>query len=94
MRITAGLRDVWPAVVELGWKHDVEHRLPGVAADHTAAFDAAMIVVDQVLEASGLQRPDVAAAAGGGRDGHHGEPFDALLAEMQGLAREHPEGRW
>lgn len=93
-RMTAGLADVWPAVAELGEVHEVERELPGVAADHAAAFDDAMGVVDQVLGMAGLQRPDAAPAAGGGRDGRHGEPFAALLAELQSLAREHPEGRW
>jgi ring-1,2-phenylacetyl-CoA epoxidase subunit PaaC len=93
-RLIAGLRGVWPAVAELGEVHDVERRLPGVAADHAAAFDDAMGIVGRVLETAGLESPDVPPAVGGGRDGRHGEPFAALLAEMQGLAREHPEGRW
>ena len=93
-RITAGLRDVWPAVAELGEVHEVERRLPGVAADHAAALDDAMGVIDQVLETADLERPGVVAAPGGGRDGQHSEPFETLLAEMQGLAREHPGGRW
>jgi ring-1,2-phenylacetyl-CoA epoxidase subunit PaaC len=93
-RMIAGLQDVWPAVAELGGVHDVERRLPGVAADHAAAFDVAMSIVDQVLDTAGLEPPDFAPAAGNGRDGRHSEPFGAFLAEMQGLAREHPEGRW
>ena len=74
--------------------HEVDTRLPDVAADHAAAFHDAMSVVDEVLEMAGLQHPDVAPAAGGGRDGRHSEPFAALLAELQVLARDHPEGRW
>ena len=93
-RMIAGLQDVWPAVAELGEVHDVQRRLPGVAADHAAAFGEAMSVIRQVLATAGLEQPDVAPAAGGGRDGRHGEPFAALLAELQILARAHPEGRW
>jgi ring-1,2-phenylacetyl-CoA epoxidase subunit PaaC len=93
-RMIAGLREVWPDVAELGDVHDVERRLPGVAADHAAAFDDTMRVVDQVLEAAGLERPDIDPAPGGGRDGRHTESFGELLADMQGLAREHPMGRW
>ncbi len=93
-RMTAGLAAVWPAAAELGEVHDVERRLPGVSAEARAARDAAMEVIEQVLRMAGLDRPDVPAAAGGGRDGIHGEPFADLLAEMQSIAREHPMGRW
>jgi ring-1,2-phenylacetyl-CoA epoxidase subunit PaaC len=93
-RMTAALQDVWPDVAELGEEHDVARRLPGVAADHAEAFGDAMGVVDQVLATAGLDRPEVSSAPGGGRDGRHGEPFVELLTEMQGLARQHPRGRW
>ena len=48
-RMIAGLRDVWPDVAELQ------------GTDPAEAFDEAMQVVDQVLDAAGLERPDVAA---------------------------------
>jgi ring-1,2-phenylacetyl-CoA epoxidase subunit PaaC len=81
-RMIAGLETVWPDVAELS------------GTDPTDAFDDAMRVIDQVLDAAGLERPDIASAAGGGRDGIHTDGFPALLEEMQGLAREHPMGRW
>lgn len=81
-RMIAGLRVVWPDVAELA------------GTDPAEAFDEAMHVVDQVLEAAGLERPDVPSADGRGRDGIHTESFAALLGDMQGLAREHPMGRW
>lgn len=81
-RMVAGLRTVWPDVAELG------------GTDPADAFDEAMRVIDQVLEAAGLERPDVSAAEGRGRDGIHTESFPTLLGEMQGLARAHPMGRW
>jgi ring-1,2-phenylacetyl-CoA epoxidase subunit PaaC len=81
-RMIAGLETVWPDVAELS------------GTDPTNAFDDAMRVIDQVLDAAGLERPDIASAAGGGRDGIHTDAFPALLGEMQGLAREHPMGRW
>ena len=81
-RMIAGLREVWPDVPELE------------GTDPSDAFDEAMGVVDQVLDAAGLKRPDVSPAGGRGRDGVHAETFSAFLAEMQGLAREHPMGRW
>jgi ring-1,2-phenylacetyl-CoA epoxidase subunit PaaC len=81
-RVIAGLMAVWPDVAELS------------GTDPADAFDEAMRVVDQVLEAAGLERPDVPSAEGRGRHGIHTESFPALLGEMQGLAREHPMGRW
>jgi ring-1,2-phenylacetyl-CoA epoxidase subunit PaaC len=93
-RMIAALRDVWSDVAELGEAHDVEERLPGVAADSAEAIADTMRFVDQVLDAAGLGRPDVEPAAGGGRDGVHTEAFADLLAEMQGIARDHPMGRW
>ena len=81
-RMIAGLGVVWPDVAELR------------GTDPAEAFEEAMSVVDQVLDAAGLHRPDVLSAEGRGRDGIHTESFPALLGEMQGLAREHPMGRW
>lgn len=81
-RMITGMESVWPDVPELE------------ATEPIDAFAEAMRVVDQVLDAAGLARPDVVAADGGGRAGTHTEPFDELLTEMQGLARAHPMGRW
>ena len=81
-RMISGLRDVWPDVAELA------------GTDPAEAFDDAMRAVDHVLDLAGLERPDVPANDGRGRDGVHPEAFTQLLAEMQGLARHHPMGRW
>ena len=81
-RMIAGLAEVWPDVAELQ------------ATEPSEAFVEAMRVVQQVLDTAGLDCPDVAPAPGGGRDGIHTESFAALLDEMQGLARQHPMGRW
>ena len=55
-------------------------------------------VVDQVLAASGIERPAVGqlgpVAGGRGRDGRHTEALSHLLAEMQSVARAHPRGQW
>ncbi|GAA0529303.1 phenylacetate-CoA oxygenase subunit PaaI [Saccharopolyspora subtropica] len=99
-RAQQGLEDVWPLVDELFATHDVERRMveAGVGADPAtvrAEFDE---VLDQVLAAATLRRPDVpplAAVAGRtGRDGIHTEHLGYLLAEMQSLARAHPEATW
>lgn len=81
-RMISGLREVWPDVAELR------------GTDPAGAFDEAMRIVDQVLGAARLQRPEVPSDDGHGRDGIHTESFPALLGEMQGLARQHPMGRW
>ena len=81
-RMIAGLEAVWPDVAELQ------------GTDPTEAFDDSMQAVDQVLDMAGLERPDVPPSGGRGREGVHSDAFAELLAEMQGLAREHPLGRW
>ena len=55
-------------------------------------------MLDQVLTAADVARPEVARRAGvlgrTGRDGMHGEPLNRMLAEMQSVARAHPRGLW
>lgn len=97
-RLEAGLRAVWPWVWELVRTHPVEESLVDVAVrpDEVAAdVDA---VLDQVLAAAELERPDVrdVGAHSGltGRDGRHTEALGHLLDELQSVARAHPRGRW
>jgi ring-1,2-phenylacetyl-CoA epoxidase subunit PaaC len=97
-RMAAGLDAVWPYVPELFTVPDVERGLPGIAVDPDAvrgAFDSAL---DAVLDAATLQRPEVPALAPvsgrTGRDGMHTEALSYLLAEMQSVARAHPEATW
>lgn len=99
-RMRGGLAAVWPLVDELFVTSEVERRLAddGAAVDPAglrAAFDE---VVDTVLDAAGLDTPDVvplAAVAGRtGRDGGHTEALGYLLAELQSVARQHPKARW
>ncbi len=99
-RTCEGMVATWPLVAELFAGHDIERRMTeaGVGVDPAelrAEFDA---VLDQVLVAATVPRPDVPARAkvGGkaGRDGVHSEQFGYLLAEMQSLARAHPEATW
>ncbi|MEV5709080.1 1,2-phenylacetyl-CoA epoxidase subunit PaaC [Actinoallomurus sp. NPDC052274] len=94
-RTQAGLDRVWPLVEELFAPHEVEERLAGsgVGVDPAtlrAEFDA---VLDQVLKAATLRRPDVPPAPGG-RRGSHTEALAPLLAELQSVARAHPEATW
>lgn len=95
-RMEEGLAAVWPLVAELFVPHEVELRLAraGVAVDPSqlrAEFDA---VLDQVLDAARLTRPDTAPAGAGGRDGRHGAELDEVLSVMQSVARALPGATW
>ena len=99
-RMRDGLDAVWPFVDELFRTSDEERRLlrTGVAVDPAqtrAEFDA---VLDQVLDAATLTRPDRPAmgplGGRGGRQGVHTEAFGHVLDQMQGLARRHPGATW
>lgn len=99
-RMISGLTRCWPYVGELFATHDVESSLAaaGVGADPAgvrAEFDE---VLETVLHAGELERPDVPFArpveGRGGRDGVHTEEMGRLLAELQCVARAYPMGRW
>ena len=86
----AALDALWPLMGEL-FRPD-----PGaLAAVDPGAFDA---VLDTVLATARLDRPDTAALApvGGrtGRDGVHTEAMGYILAELQSVARAHPDATW
>ncbi|QVQ54274.1 phenylacetate-CoA oxygenase subunit PaaC [Spiractinospora alimapuensis] len=99
-RMSAALADVWPYVPELFRTHHVEERLThtGVAVDPRSLRDEVEGVLNQVLTAATLQRPDTAPRAGvagrTGRDGIHTESFGYALAELQSVARAHPGATW
>ena len=99
-RMQAALTWVWPRVDELFRTSDVERRLAaaGVAvdpADTRAEVDA---VLDEVLGRATLTRPQLPGAGTiggrGGREGVHTEALGHVLAELQSLARQHPEATW
>ncbi|WP_105968089.1 1,2-phenylacetyl-CoA epoxidase subunit PaaC [Streptomyces geranii] len=61
------------------------------------AYDVRSEVVEvlrQVTEAAGLTLPPVPPAPGAGRDGRHTGHLVPLLAELQSVARAHPEATW
>jgi ring-1,2-phenylacetyl-CoA epoxidase subunit PaaC len=97
-KMQAALAVLWPLVDELFLPHPVETALAGAGADVRAVrgeFDA---VLDTVLAAATLHRPQVVPLAGvagrTGRDGVHTEAFGYILAEMQSVARAHPDATW
>jgi ring-1,2-phenylacetyl-CoA epoxidase subunit PaaC len=99
-RMRDGLRTVWPLVDELFTTHAVERHATEAGwgvdpADLREEFDT---VIAQVCYAATIQQPDTSAlstvAGQAGRDGLHTEHLGYLLAEMQSLARAHPEATW
>jgi ring-1,2-phenylacetyl-CoA epoxidase subunit PaaC len=89
-RMQAALATIWPLVDELFRAHPVD-----LATVDRAEFD---VVFEAVLATAGLERPDAAplAAVGGraGREGVHTEALGYVLAELQSVARAHPDGVW
>lgn len=75
-RLLAGLDDLWPLQAELVAAYDVRAQVDSV--------------LDQVLAAAGVDRPEAGAMAGRG----HTEALSRMLAEMQVVARAHPMGQW
>ena len=99
-RIVAAVRELWPLWEELLETHQLERAAAetGAGVDPAAVADEVDVVLEQVLAASGIERPDVRPLAGvrgrKGRDGLHTEALSLMLAEMQSVARAHPRGRW
>jgi ring-1,2-phenylacetyl-CoA epoxidase subunit PaaC len=89
-RMQDALDATWPLVAELFEPH------PGdLAGLDRSGFD---VVLDTVLATAGLDRPDrapLAAVRGrAGRDGVHTEALGYVLAELQCVARAHPDATW
>ncbi|CAM3899282.1 1,2-phenylacetyl-CoA epoxidase subunit PaaC [Tsukamurella ocularis] len=99
-RTEAAIALVWPYVPELFEPATEELTLAaaGIGVDPGSLrpeFDA---VMELTFGAAGLPVPDPPAVArvGGraGRQGLHTEELSHILAEMQSVARAHPEGTW
>lgn len=99
-RMLAGLAEVWPLCAELFRSTPTEAAAAaqGFGVDPATVADEVDAVLDQVLTAGGLERPQVPSigpvAGGTGRDGRHTEAMGLLLSEMQVVARAHPRGQW
>jgi ring-1,2-phenylacetyl-CoA epoxidase subunit PaaC len=93
-RMQRALAILWPLAGEL-FRPD-----PGAGAIGAASAGPgeAGAVIDAVLAAAGLSRPEAAplAAVGGraGRDGVHTEAMGYILAELQSVARAYPDATW
>jgi ring-1,2-phenylacetyl-CoA epoxidase subunit PaaC len=97
-KMQAALGVIWPLVDELFRADDVVAALPGVAADPRELRAEVDAVLDTVLATATLDRPEAApmaqVAGKSGRDGVHTEAFGYVLAELQSLARAHPDATW
>ena len=97
-KMQAALGVFWPLADELFRTDPVVAALPGVAADPASVRAEVDAVLDAVLAEAGLDRPQAApmalVAGRGGRDGTHTEAFGYVLAELQCLARAHPDATW
>lgn len=99
-RMQDALDAVWPHVEELFRTSDVERRLAeaGVAIDPQQLRPEVDAVLDEVLAAATLTRPQLPAigtiGGRGGRQGLHTEQLGHVLAQMQSLARQHPGATW
>ena len=89
-RMQAALAALWPLTGEL-FRPDPD----ALAVVEPADVDP---VLDTVLALAGLDRPDTPPLAGvsgrTGRDGVHTEAMGFVLAELQSLARAHPDATW
>ncbi len=97
-KMQAALGVIWPLVDELFRADTVVARLPGVAADPEKLRAEVDAVLDTVLATATLDRPagaPMAPVAGKtGRDGVHTEALGYILAELQSVARAHPDATW
>jgi ring-1,2-phenylacetyl-CoA epoxidase subunit PaaC len=82
-RMQRGMDEVAPYLSELFAAR------AGVGVEHEVTE-----TLRQVAEAAGLTLPRTAPPGRLGRDGHHTEHLVPLLAELQSVARAHPEGVW
>ena len=89
-RMQAALAALWPLTGEL-FRPDPD----ALAVVEPADVDP---ILDTVLALAGLDRPDAKPLAGvsgrTGRDGVHTEAMGFVLAELQSLARAHPDATW
>ncbi len=93
-RMISGLNVMWPYVDELFTDTDAVRELGDIAVlPATLRYDFDRLIGAVLAEAE-LEVPSGFVATGGGRTGVHTEYLGPLLAEMQVLARAHPEATW
>ncbi|MBC6462242.1 1,2-phenylacetyl-CoA epoxidase subunit PaaC [Actinomadura sp. HBU206391] len=98
-RMQEAMEAVWPLTGELFRTHEIERRMAdaGVGVDPAAVRAEFDDVLDRVLAAATLRRPDPSDAEPSERSGRHGvhsEAMSGLLTQLQSVARAHPGGTW
>ncbi|MFM1908700.1 MAG: hypothetical protein RLZZ591_2377 [Pseudomonadota bacterium] len=95
-RVQAALSHLMPYTQEFWSASDMQTQAlqAGVGVDMSALHAEWEALVDDALQEAALQRPASEGYVTQGKNGLHSEHLGYLLAEMQSLARAHPEGRW
>ena len=95
-RAQAALNYLWPYTQELCAQAAIEKIVStnGIGVDASTLQAAWNASVDTVLLQATLKRPIDGGYMTHGKDGHHSEHLSYLLAEMQSVARAHPEAVW
>jgi ring-1,2-phenylacetyl-CoA epoxidase subunit PaaC len=87
-RMQHGLDEVWPYLGELFTPRE------GFGEGAAPVRDEVHAILRQVADAAGLSVPETAPLPVSRREGEHTEHLASLLAELQSVARAHPEATW
>jgi ring-1,2-phenylacetyl-CoA epoxidase subunit PaaC len=95
-RAQTALNELWRYTSEMFAPDDVERHVVerGIGVDAQALYEGWQATVRPVFADATLSTPDITYPASGGRTGRHSEHLGHMLAEMQSLARAHPNATW
>lgn len=95
-RIQTALDEVWGYHFELFEMTDLDRELhaAGIAVDLEALKPEWDRMIDEIIHAATLTRPEDSWRQSGGRDGEHTEHLGHLLTELQFIQRAHPGLQW
>jgi ring-1,2-phenylacetyl-CoA epoxidase subunit PaaC len=92
----AALDQLLPYTQEF-WSHSAHESAAlanGTGTDMSALRNDWNLIVDEALQEATLQRPDDGGFVPTGKQGIHSEHLGFILADMQSLARAHPQATW
>jgi ring-1,2-phenylacetyl-CoA epoxidase subunit PaaC len=97
-RMQRAIEEIWPYVGELFTTAPVEREAAeaGIGIDPATVREEVEATLRQIADAATLTLPPltVGPRPGGGRTGEHTGALAVLLAELQSVARSHPEAAW